>query len=396
MSMIAAALDRAEVVEDPYAHLVVDQALPAEIAGTILDEMPPIEVLSQGLPLGSNRRFYLPTEKALADPRISNEWKAAIGAVNDAPQGLLDWVTGNLGSHILAAYPDFEARFGPLDGLKAVPRAQPNRRRNEVGFDAQIVVNSPALSEGTSVRGPHLDRPDKLISALLYLRSEDDNSTGADLQMFEPVLDEPVFDQRNDLSREFGAARPHLSLPSQPAGLLDQHPTQHPWCQPTEPNASAAVSHSYRRRGSGAAVRDPEQRCRIASDRLATHFQQDAQAKSARRQSRRRTILARFGLDTQPLIERTQTGMALRKYRFELPAQGQRFLLCGRPQSACRRAPARPRSAPASASTLTTFSQLQRRPSPGPISIIASSRVSSYPGRRSSLSRRSAAACASS
>jgi hypothetical protein len=117
-----------------------------------------------------------------------------------APQGLLDWVTGNLGSHILAAYPDFEARFGPLDGLKAVPRAQPNRRSNEVGFDAQIVVNSPALSEGTSVRGPHLDRPDKLISALLYLRSGDDDSTGADLQMFEPVLDEPIFDQRNDLS----------------------------------------------------------------------------------------------------------------------------------------------------------------------------------------------------
>jgi len=189
------------MVGDPYPHLVVDHALPVEIADTILAEMPPLEVLAQDRPLGSNRRFYLPTEKALAEPRISKAWKDAMRAVNDSPQGVLDWVASNLASQILAAYPDFETRFGPLDELRAVPRAQPNRRPNEVGLDAEIVVNSPALSDGTSVRGPHLDHPDKLISALLYLRAEDDDSTGAELELFEALSHRPAFDQRHDLPR---------------------------------------------------------------------------------------------------------------------------------------------------------------------------------------------------
>ncbi|MGZ8417487.1 MAG: hypothetical protein ACXWVQ_10995 [Methyloceanibacter sp.] len=73
------------------------------------------------------------------------------------------------GLHLLETFPDFEARFGPIDKLCAVPRYGP-RARNEVGMDAQMVVNSPPLVDGTMVRGPHLDVHNKLISALLYLR----------------------------------------------------------------------------------------------------------------------------------------------------------------------------------------------------------------------------------
>ena len=46
-------------------------------------------------------------------------------------------------------------------------------------MDAQMVINTPALSGGTSVRGPHLDQPDKLISGLLYLRSAGEDRSAA-------------------------------------------------------------------------------------------------------------------------------------------------------------------------------------------------------------------------
>lgn len=187
------------MVRDPYPHLVVENALPPEVADTLLAEMPPLEVLARGARPGSNQRLPLPTADAMADPRISKAWKWALSAVNDDPQGLLDWVVGNLGADILAAYPDFEARFGPLRALKAVPRSRPNRRRDEVGFDAQIVANSPARTDGTRVRGPHLDIPEKLVSALLYLRAPEDDSTGAELELFEPEVDELVFDRFHGL-----------------------------------------------------------------------------------------------------------------------------------------------------------------------------------------------------
>lgn len=198
-SLLAAALDRSRPEEIPYFHLVAEQALPAGVADTILDMMPPIEVFTRGQPPASNLRFALPTRDALADPRIAPAWKEAVAAVNEHPQSLLDWLLTRLRERIIAAYPDIEDRFGPLGELKAVPRGQPNRKRREVGFDAQVVVNSPALRRGTRVRGPHVDAPDKLVSALLYLRASDDDSTGADLELYAPGSTEPLFDSYNNL-----------------------------------------------------------------------------------------------------------------------------------------------------------------------------------------------------
>ncbi|MGZ8400882.1 MAG: hypothetical protein ACXWVI_06250, partial [Methyloceanibacter sp.] len=131
----------------------------------------------------------------------------------DASQSFLDKTLSRLGRHLLETFPDFEARFGPIDKLRAVPRYGP-RARNEVGMDAQIVVNSPPLVDGTKVRGPHLDVPNKLISALLYLRREDDDSVGGSWPS-TPAGGEVLFNEVNGVVRGSGAQRAVLSLPAQ-------------------------------------------------------------------------------------------------------------------------------------------------------------------------------------
>ncbi len=120
----------------------------------------------------------------------------------DASQEFLERTLGRLGSHLLTLFPDFESRFGPIEELRAVPRDTPNRKHNEVGMDAQLIVNSPPLVDGTSVRGPHLDWPDKLISALLYLRPEEDDSVGGDLELYTPVDGTLLFDAHNGVPLE--------------------------------------------------------------------------------------------------------------------------------------------------------------------------------------------------
>ena len=193
---IFTAIDRAPLVKDPYRHLVVEDALPRAIADTLLDEMPPLNVLLQDQDPGSNVRFPLPSPMALGNPKISDAWKAALRACLGASQNFLDLTLNRLGAHLLEVFPDFETRFGPINQLRAVPRYGP-RARNEVGVDAQIVVNSPPLADGTRVRGPHLDVPNKLISALLYLRPEQDDSLGGELELYEPVDDSLRFGENN-------------------------------------------------------------------------------------------------------------------------------------------------------------------------------------------------------
>lgn len=199
---VFASIDRAVLVEAPYPHLVVEDALPRHLADTLLGEMPPLEVFTRDAPRGSNVRFALPSPVALADPRPSAAWKAAIAECNAGMDLLLAAVLRRLGSHLLRMLPDFTSRFAPVEELRAVPRAQPNRKSNEIGMDAQMVVNTPALSGGTSVRGPHLDQPDKLISGLLYLRAGDDDSTGGELEIYAARRPDITFDERNDTAWE--------------------------------------------------------------------------------------------------------------------------------------------------------------------------------------------------
>jgi hypothetical protein len=194
---VFASLDGAALLEDPFPHLVAQNALPANVAATLLAEMPPLEVLTQGHPPGSNQRFYLPSAMALADPRISRAWKDANRACVEAMSAVLARVVRRLGAELVAAYPDFERRFAPPGDLRARPRHEAGRRSGEVGVDAQIVVNSPALTDGTSVRGPHLDAPDKLFSGLLYLRHEDDDSVGGELELYAPAGEPLTFDALN-------------------------------------------------------------------------------------------------------------------------------------------------------------------------------------------------------
>jgi hypothetical protein len=191
---VFASLEGAALVEDPFPHLVVQDALPTDVAATLLSEMPPLEVLTQGLPPGSNQRFYLPSATTLADPRISRAWKDANRACVEAMSAVLARVVRRLGAELAVAYPDFARRFAPPGDLRARPRHEAGRRSGEVGVDAQIVVNSPALTGGTSVRGPHLDAPDKLFSGLLYLRHAVDDSVGGELELYAPAGEPLTFD----------------------------------------------------------------------------------------------------------------------------------------------------------------------------------------------------------
>jgi hypothetical protein len=199
---VFASVARGRLVEDPYPHIVVENALPADVADTLLAEMPPVEVFTRDAPRGSNLRFALPSPAALADPRISAAWKAALQECNAGMGSLLGHLLRRLGGHLLRSFPDFPSRFAPLEQLRAVPRAQPDRRRHQVGMDAQMVINTPALTGGTAVRGPHLDQPDKLLSALLYLRAPDDDSTGGELELYAARTAGVRFDVANDTSNE--------------------------------------------------------------------------------------------------------------------------------------------------------------------------------------------------
>ncbi|WP_075090148.1 2OG-Fe(II) oxygenase [Verrucomicrobium spinosum] len=191
MREIFAKLAEAEVHLEPFPHVIIEDVLDAQTCAALLREMPPMEVLTRGEAPRSNHRFSLSAATALEDPRVSAVWKELMR--EGISQEFLQAVIQKFSSHIRREHPHFETSFGPLENLEVIHRRHKDRPIHAVGLDVQIAVNTPALSPGTTVRGGHIDKPDKIFTGLLYLRHQEDESTGADLEFHEILPGEVVF-----------------------------------------------------------------------------------------------------------------------------------------------------------------------------------------------------------
>jgi hypothetical protein len=193
-------LDQARVMEVPFPHLVLDDALDPALADALLAEMPATEVLTQGAPPGSNQRFSLSAAVSLKDNRVSAKWRRLVE--ESLSQPLLDRLLTLFEPHIMRELPEFVQRIGDLHRLRAVLRYTPEHVPGTVGLDAQICINTPALEPGTTVKGPHLDITDKLFIGLLYFRHAGERSQGADLEFYDIPEKDPLFDCNRCLPRE--------------------------------------------------------------------------------------------------------------------------------------------------------------------------------------------------
>lgn len=191
-------LDRAVVRDDPFPYLVLEDALDASVCDALLTGMPPLDVLTRGLPTVSNQRFSFHSAAVEEHPAIAAVWKDVVR--EGVSQQFLDRTLRLFGPHIAAEFPDFAQRFGRIDQLRAVARQIAPVDRGIIGLDAQIAVNTPATTPGTSVRGPHLDLPDKLFVGLLYLRPEGDDSVGGDLELYVPNEPIPQYGPKRSLN----------------------------------------------------------------------------------------------------------------------------------------------------------------------------------------------------
>lgn len=196
-----AKLATAEVVTDPFPHLILEDALDAEVSRALLREMPPLEVLTGGAAPQSNKRFTMNGKAVLGESRVSDLWKAVVR--EGLSQSFLDRVVRLFGPKIERFHPDFTSRFASPSRLRAAQRGADQERPSDCVFlDAQIAVNTPAVLSGTTVQCPHLDNSLKLFVGLLYLRDERDDSVGADLELYASLAPEPSFGHKRTLPRE--------------------------------------------------------------------------------------------------------------------------------------------------------------------------------------------------
>ena len=193
MKTVLAKARKSDIVSEPFPHLVIRGALDEEICNRLVEEFPPLNVVTEDKPYRSNQLFCSSAAAVIRRSSFSPLWKQLVAA--HVTQDFLQQVLSLFQESILALYPSFEQEIRCFSSLRAGTRHVDTFDTADVLLDARICINTPVNDRRTSVRGGHLDKSRKLFTGLLYLPHPEDNTTGGDLELYRYKTDKPVFEK---------------------------------------------------------------------------------------------------------------------------------------------------------------------------------------------------------
>ncbi len=175
MSVLARA-SRADVALDPFPHLVLDDALDADLYEELVRTLPPRDLLTTNRENGPNYRT--PAAVLLADARV-DPW-AAIVAEHTAPAFFAE-VLALFGDIIRSLHPTLEKTLRKPLETSTHDRHPRRRAGGRHRLDCQITWTAPSRRSSAPC---HVDREVARYAGLIYMRHPWDDSTGGDLQLF--------------------------------------------------------------------------------------------------------------------------------------------------------------------------------------------------------------------
>jgi hypothetical protein len=176
---------KADLVTQPYPHLVITEALEPGLYAQLAAQFPADEVILDGRSR-KDTWFDYPASKVVNDLRVSPLWREFF--THHTSKEFFEEIVALAGTQLRALYPDLERRAGRkledlVVGMRPGGRGDPLADGADCSMECQFYLNFTLRPR--VVRGPHVDRPSELFAALLYFRREDDDSSGASLEICE-------------------------------------------------------------------------------------------------------------------------------------------------------------------------------------------------------------------
>ena len=171
-----------EVRTEPFPHIVVDNALPAAAYDALANSFPSFaQVAWDGTP-PSNQRFAMSTFLYHLLDTLPEAWRAF--GTRHTGRAFLRQAYALFAGHWT---PAAEAEWAGLESAKlGLFMRDPDA---DIHCDARAELNTPVTNAPSSVRGGHLDTPNRLFSGLLYMRPDGDDTPGGDLCLYRPAAE---------------------------------------------------------------------------------------------------------------------------------------------------------------------------------------------------------------
>ena len=183
---------------EPFPHLVIQNALDADLFAQLEKEFPDTNTVMNGRSKADTWYAY-PACHALENEVISRRWREFL-SYHVSVDFFRDFFD-TFGDIVAEYYPHLERDLGKKASDFTVAMRQPGQALNpenqviDASLECQFYVNYTQNSR--EVRGPHVDRPTELFAALLYFRLDEDTSTGGDLEICTSREPDRLYPEKN-------------------------------------------------------------------------------------------------------------------------------------------------------------------------------------------------------
>ncbi len=174
---------KSDVFHEPFPHIIIRDTISPELIEELIKRHPPLEVVTKRELLGSNKRFDYTVKDIQADKTVDTLWSDFIQA--QAGKVFLSKIFELFGEDMVKLYPKTFPTIPTVETFTSGTRFIDSREDQRILLDAHISVNSPVVDTPDSVRAGHVDDPRKLYSGLFYMRRDNDDSKGGDLELYQ-------------------------------------------------------------------------------------------------------------------------------------------------------------------------------------------------------------------
>lgn len=177
-------LSRSSIVDLPYPHVIIENALPSDIYEQLSLSFPTDYLLSKSPYVlndrGHTKRFlYKDFHHYSGLASIWNEFAAA-----NTSSDFFNTVINFFFEPSISKY--YPSLLGQIKSLNIANRTLNDKLDSgKCLTDFQLVANLP-VNDSHSSRSPHLDNPQQLYALLFYMKEKHDPSIGGGLQLFSP------------------------------------------------------------------------------------------------------------------------------------------------------------------------------------------------------------------
>ncbi|MGE4233717.1 MAG: hypothetical protein AB7F43_10340 [Bacteriovoracia bacterium] len=183
MNHLLTNVTRTQVCLEPFPHVIIENALPESLSKDLLRQYPTNETITGPYQKTNNTRFSYSLNQSLKNEKVASIWKdfLKVHAGREFYLSLCNLFAPELDSY----YSDYQKKYGRFTDMVVGMRKMDSFADKDVLVDAQICINTPTWQQATSVRTAHVDLPNKLFVGLFYLREQDDQTKGGDLEIYK-------------------------------------------------------------------------------------------------------------------------------------------------------------------------------------------------------------------